>query len=128
MNLFPEIFRNKITIIPHYIDGSGKTTEQIIESKEKITLINADIEGYELDLLKEMRMIICKNHPVLALCVYHKNEDIISMIKYIKQIVPNYHFLFRKYVGWLRGDTKRGLELVIYATSKERLSSNSTFM
>lgn len=124
LNLFPENFRKKITIISYYIDGSEKMAEQFIDNKEKITLINADIEGNELDLLKEMRIIISQDRPVIALCAYHKNDDVITLIKYIRQIATNYHFVLRKYVGWLRGDTRRGLELVLYAVPEERLSLN----
>ena len=62
---------------------------------------------------------------MVALCAYHKNDDVISLIKYLKQIVTGYHFVLRKYVGWLRGDTRRGLELVLYAIPEERLCLNS---
>ena len=125
LNFFPENYKEIISIIPCFIDGDGKTTEILINSKEKITLINADIEGDELNLLKEMRKIISKDRPVVALCAYHKNDDVISLIKYLKQIVTGYHFVLRKYVGWLRGDTRRGLELVLYAIPEERLCLNS---
>ena len=48
-----------------------------------VTYIKMDIEGAELDTLKGAKNIIEKCKPKLAVCVYHKDEDLVSIISYL---------------------------------------------
>ncbi len=56
-------------------------------SGEPISFIKMDIEGSELSALLGASEIIKKNHPKLAICVYHKSEDMFTCINYINSIV-----------------------------------------
>lgn len=62
-----------------------------------VTFIKMDIEGSELEALKGSREIIQKYRPRLAICVYHKKEDLVEIPSYIKELVPEYKLYIRHY-------------------------------
>jgi len=62
---------------------------------ERITYIKADIEGFEMEMLKGAQNIIKKYKPNLAICVYHKPLDLIKIPEYIKSLVPEYRMSLR---------------------------------
>lgn len=68
---------------------------------EKVTFIKSDIEGYELELLKGSKKIISLYKPKLAISVYHKPDDLIEIIRYIKSLVPEYKFDLRHHAPTL---------------------------
>ena len=78
----------------------------------KIDFIKMDIEGSELAALEGAKKTIQKFCPVLAICAYHKKEDLITLPQFIKSVSENYNFYIRKY-----GNTVLG-ELVLYAVPK----------
>ena len=49
-----------------------------------------DIEGGELDALKGAENVLKQYKPKLAICVYHKPEDLLNVAHYLKIIVPDY--------------------------------------
>ncbi len=75
---------------------------------EKITFIKMDIEGAELNALKGAKKTIVKYKPRLAICIYHKPEDICEIPEYIRSIVPEYRF-------WVRHYATNEWETVLYA-------------
>lgn len=93
--------------------------DNILQNK-KVTLINMDIEGVELDALKGAKNIISKQKPVLAICAYHLPTDLVEMPLYIKSLSKDYHIFFRKYASTFRNKF-RVAELVMYAIPEERL-------
>lgn len=54
------------------------------------TFIKLDIEGAEREALIGAKSVIAKKHPKLAICVYHKPEDIYQLPKLINNIDPTY--------------------------------------
>lgn len=74
------------------------------------SLIKMDIEGSELEALKGAERIITKIHPALAICVYHKKEDLITIPQYIRGLVNE--GTYRYHLGYQGLDLA---ELVFYA-------------
>ena len=67
-----------------------------------------DIEGSELKALEGMKQTIKKYKPKLAICIYHKFEDLWELPLYIKKLVPEYQLYIRNYTSYLD-------EIVLYA-------------
>ncbi|MCU0849125.1 MAG: FkbM family methyltransferase [Spirochaetes bacterium] len=76
------------------------------------TFIKMDIEGAELEALKGAAGTINKNMPKLAICIYHKPEDLFEIPLYIKSIAPDYKIFVRHHKYEI------GVELVLYAIMK----------
>ena len=66
---------------------------------EAITIIKADIEGFEQEALKGAINHIKNDHPKLLISVYHKNEDLWKIPKMIKEMDPTYKFYLRYHGG-----------------------------
>ena len=62
---------------------------------DPVTFLKMDIEGFELDALMGAKGLIETYKPKLAICVYHKCEDPVSIVEYLAQLVPEYEFYMR---------------------------------
>lgn len=82
--------------------------DNCIEENVCVTHIKMDIEGAELQGLQGAKRTIQTHKPKLAICVYHKNEDILDISNYILSIVPEYRL-------YLRHHNISGTETVLYA-------------
>lgn len=75
---------------------------------KEVTFVKMDIEGSELKALEGMQHTIKKDKPKLAICIYHKFEDLWELPLYIKKLVPEYRLFIRNYTTYLD-------EIVLYA-------------
>lgn len=65
---------------------------------EGTVMVKMDIEGAELGALKGMKKLIQEKHPYLAICLYHKVQDLYEVAHYIKSLYPQYRLYLRG--GW----------------------------
>lgn len=55
-----------------------------------VGFLKADVEGYELDILKGAAATIRKHKPLLAICIYHQSSDLYKIPLLIKELHENY--------------------------------------
>ena len=72
------------------------------------TFIKMDVEGSELQELKGAYHTIKRNHPKLAICIYHSEEDMVDIPIWLYENFPDYKFYIRHYSHGIT-------ETVIYA-------------
>ncbi len=75
---------------------------------DRASFIKMDIEGSETEALRGAEKTNRKYKPKLAICVYHKKEDLAVIPKMIKQFDSTYRFYMRYY-------NICGTETVLYA-------------
>ena len=82
----------------------------------KASFVKMDLEGYERYALEGMKNLIMNNIPMLAVCVYHKIDDLITIPNIIKEFEQesslNSKFGYKYY---LRHHSHNAAELVFYA-------------
>lgn len=119
INTLPVETAGNVELIEQYIglNSSENNFDNIFKNK-KVTLINMDIEGAELDVMCGMKQIMRDQTPVLAICGYHKPEHLIRIPQLMAE-VPEYKIMLRKYSA---GDPMHLGEYVYYAVPKARLA------
>lgn len=95
------------------ISDCGENSVQVVSLDDclkgkEVTFIKMDIEGSELAALRGAEEIICKNKPKLAICIYHKKEDLLDIPQYLMSLNLGYKFFVRNY-------SRCGVETVLYA-------------
>lgn len=78
------------------------------------TFIKMDIEGSELMALKGAQSTIIKNRPVLTICLYHSDEDMLSIPEWMRENLCNYRFYCRHHSYYQQ-------ETILYAIPNERI-------
>jgi FkbM family methyltransferase len=89
------------------------TTIDYICQNAAPTFIKLDIEGDELIALSGAANTIRKHHPIVAVCLYHRPEDIWTLPLFLADILPEHRF-------FLRAHAYDGFELVLYAVPESR--------
>lgn len=84
--------------------GDGDSTINIVsldsDINEPVTFIKMDIEGMEKDALMGARKHIELEHPKLAICIYHKPDDLVEIPRLIDTFYPKYKMKIRQYGRW----------------------------
>ena len=68
------------------------TIDNLFKNNEKISYLKADIEGFELQMLKGAAETIKRNKPKIAITTYHKENNPEEIINIIKSYVPQYKY------------------------------------
>lgn len=74
----------------------------------RVTYITMDIEGAEHNAVLGAEQTIRRWRPKIAVCVYHRREDMFDLPLLLKSFVPEYRFFMRHY-------TDNQTETVLYA-------------
>lgn len=95
------------------VSEDGSETEIRVDSidnviAELVDFVKMDIEGSEYQAISGAKNTIRKNHPILAICVYHKRDDLLRIPALIQKIDKNYKFYLRAY-------SRHSIEIVLYA-------------
>ena len=124
VGLLEESIKSKIQVDNYFI-GESLTIDNLY-GNENISLIEMDIEGAEMAALSTAKEVIKRNRPVLALCAYHKRDDLLRFTEFIMKNVDDYVFAVRKYPSeyffYIAG-IHQSNELVLYAIPKERYNA-----
>lgn len=79
-----------------------------LDLKRPATYLKMDVEGAEMETIIGARNTIANYSPSLAVCVYHKPEDIFDLGLAINELNGDYKF-------YLRAHCEQGLDLILYA-------------
>lgn len=104
-------------------DAAGATaidcaTLDEVLAGEMPTFIKMDIEGAEPDALSGAGMTIRRTRPVLAICVYHRQDHLWRLPLMMNEMCTDYRF-------FLRPHNEEGWDLVCYGVPVERLRSGA---
>lgn len=110
---------NKEAVFQAFMSGSSGLSEHgetLVQSTtldaylqgDAVSCIKMDIEGSELEALKGAQETIKMYHPQLAICIYHKKEDLYDIPQFLYHLNPDYRFYLRHY-------SLCALETVLYA-------------
>ena len=86
----------------------------VMFASKTVSMIKMDIEGAEFDALLGARQIIQRDRPILAICVYHRQDDLWRLPLLMRAMVPEYRMYLKTYSG-------DGLQTVAYAVPPERV-------
>ena len=64
---------------------------------KRVTFIKMDIEGAEYEALMGAKKLIMENRPRMAISVYHKFEDFVTLADLVLSMHPDYQIAFRHY-------------------------------
>jgi FkbM family methyltransferase len=86
----------------------------VMFASKRVSMIKMDIEGGEYDALIGAQLVIQRDRPILAVCVYHSQADLWRLPLLIRSFCPEYRMYLKAY----RGD---GIQTVVYAVPPERV-------
>ncbi|MBN7573062.1 hypothetical protein C1H57_00405 [Clostridium sp. 2-1] len=86
------------------------TTAKVVKlddllGNRKVTMIKMDIEGAEMMALEGSNKIITEQKPKMAICVYHRVEDLWKIPIYLKKLVPSYNISIRHHANFWVSET-----------------------
>lgn len=119
LSVLPAHFYEKMNLYPLMLGRSGENALDNILNSCKVTLISLDAEGAEMDILAGASNILTEQKPVLAISMYHKKDDLITIPGYLDGLQIGYKFFLRKYEPAAKKYSKD--ELILYAIPQDRL-------
>jgi FkbM family methyltransferase len=82
--------------------------------EKTLTFIKMDIEGAEYDALRGGAVVIQRDRPILAICVYHTQNDIWRIPLLVREMLPDHELYLRAYEA-------DGYQTVLYVVPPERV-------
>lgn len=78
-------------------EGNTKMTtlDNLLYNKERIAYIKADLEGYELKMLKGALHIIRDFCPKMVVTCYHQTDNHREITKFVRELVPEYKYYLK---------------------------------
>ena len=64
-----------------------------------VDYIKYDVEGSEREALEGSLSVIQRDHPALLVSMYHRSEDIFSLILYLRDRLPEGYRLYLRRLG-----------------------------
>lgn len=94
------------------VDQHGESFIQIVTVDDVLpafapTYIKLDIEGFEMAALQGAAESIRRHQPAVAVCIYHKPDDLWQLPLYLAELLPSHRV-------YLRYHAFQGFELVAY--------------
>lgn len=106
-NVYQKFLESQTELVEHKVQ-CVRLDDWLKAKNIKATFIKMDIEGAELDALQGAEQTIIQNRPKLAICLYHRDEDLYTIPLYLKSLVPEYKFFCK--------ENYPSSEFVLYAT------------
>lgn len=90
------------------------TLDELGRHIKPATFIKIDIEGFEPQCLAGGQMLIRETHPVIAVCVYHEQAHLWSILLQLHEYHAGYRFSLCPHLA-------EGWDLVLYAVPADRV-------
>jgi FkbM family methyltransferase len=74
--------------------------DSLLKDEPRIDFIKADVEGAELQILRDAKSIIKNHKPKIAVTVYHQLNDWRKILGFVRSIVPAYQYALKGMVSW----------------------------
>jgi len=95
------------------------TIDELCNQIAPASFIKIDIEGFEPQCLEGGRKLIAEHHPVVAVCVYHVQNHLWSLLLQLNEYYPHYRYELCPHLA-------EGWDLVLYAVPADRVPSHSS--
>lgn len=114
-------FENSGTVDSRISTGDGVEVDMVpiddLCASTPVTLIKMDIEGAEFDALAGGARVIQRDRPILAICVYHSQQDLWRLPLQMRKICPDSRMYLRSHGG-------DGIQTVAYAIPPGRVHNS----
>lgn len=118
LKLLPGEQQKKIRPLNYFIGmDDSKSNFDGLFRHVPVSLINMDIEGHEMPVLRGAVEIIKAHRPVLAISAYHITTDLYDIPLFVNSVAENYTYYLRKYAGQAGNDFN---EFIYYCVPEER--------
>ena len=91
--------------------------DELFENKP-LTFLKMDIEGAEFDSLLGARKVIERDRPVLAICLYHTQNDLWRIPLLVREMLPEHQLFLRAYEG-------DGFQTVLFAVPTHKVRAQA---